>query len=442
MTPDEAPLEAERSSAEAGLHVRDVVAGYPGRDVLHGVTVKVRPGEVVGLIGPNGSGKSTLVRVASRGLRPARGSVAVHGVDPYAVPARSAARLAAVVPQELAPAFSFSVLEVVMMGRSPYLSAWRSGGAEDWAAARQAMATANVQHLADRPLDELSGGERQRAVIAQALAQSAPVLLLDEPTTHLDLRHVLDAMRVMRELAAVRGAAVLAVFHDLSLAGAFCDRIYAMADGRIVAGGAPAEVVTPALLREVYGVEADVTIAPATGRPSVALAPPSSAPGQRLRRVHVIGGAGRGAEAIRALVERGFEVTVGVLHAGDSDEAVAARLDLERVSVPAFAVVDPRSEDDCLALARGASAVLLCDPPFGPGNLANLRVASAAAVEGVPVHVLEETPIGERDFTGGEATRLWGELASRAVRSESIKAAIEAVSRTAAGPPAAIDGQS
>src|SRR5205823_267188 len=161
---------------------RDVVAGYTGRDVLRGVSVGVEPGEVVGLIGPNGSGKTTLVRVASRGLRPSNGTVRLHGIDPYAVPARAAARPAAVDPQELAPAFSYTVLEVVMMGRSPHLSAWRSGGPQDWAIAREAMATANVQHLADRAVEELSGGERQRAVIAQALAQAAPILLLDEPT--------------------------------------------------------------------------------------------------------------------------------------------------------------------------------------------------------------------------------------------------------------------
>ncbi len=430
---DEDSTTGDGAAGDAGLHVRDVVAGYARRDVLTGVSIDVEPGEVVGLIGPNGSGKSTLVRVASRGLPPVRGSVSLHGVDPYAVAARTAARLAAVVPQELAPAFSFSVLEVVMMGRSPYLSAWRSGGADDWAAARGAMATANVQHLADRPLEELSGGERQRAVIAQALAQAAPVLLLDEPTTHLDLRHVLDAMRVMRDLAKDQGAAVLAVFHDLNLAGAFCDRIYAMADGRIVASGVPADVVTRELLLEVYGVEADVTIAPVTGRPSVALAPlahQAATPAPRSRRVHVIGGAGRGADAIRALVERGFEVTVGVLHAGDTDEVVADRLDLLRVTVPAFAVVDQRSEGDCIALARAASAVLVCDPPFGPGNVANLRVALAASRAGVPVHLVRGAPIGDRDFTDGEATPLWDELSANAMVGDSVEAAVEAVVRS------------
>src|SRR5262249_26479411 len=143
-------------------------------------------------------------------------SVRLRGVDPYATPARKAARLAAVVPQELAPAFTFTVLEVVMMGRTPYLASWGGGDAGDWAAVREAMASANVQHLADRPIEELSGGERQRVVFAQALAQSAPILLLDEPTTHLDPRHMLEAMTLVRRLANERRAAVLGVFHDLN----------------------------------------------------------------------------------------------------------------------------------------------------------------------------------------------------------------------------------
>ena len=360
----------------------------------------------------------------------------LHGVDPYAVAARTAARLAAVVPQELAPAFSFTVLEVVMMGRSPHISAWRSGGPGDWAAAREAMTTASVQHLADRPIEELSGGERQRAVIAQALAQAAPILLLDEPTTHLDLRHVLDAMLVMRTLAADTGAAVLAVFHDLNLAGAFCDRIYALAGGRVVAAGRPAEVILPSLLRDVYGVEADVTLAPATGRPSVALTPARDRRAPRLRRVHVIGGAGRGAAAARELVERGFEVTIGVLHATDTDEVVAERLNLLRVTVPVFVPIDPASAAECRAMAVGAAAVLVCDPPFGPGNVENLSIALAAADAGVPMYVVEASPIEDRDFTGGLAARLWRQLTSRGRVGRSAEEVVEALTRDAGQGPA------
>ena len=410
-----------------GLELRSVSAGYAARTVLFDVSLDVPPGEIAGLIGPNGSGKTTLVRVASRGLRPSSGAVRVGGLDPYAVPSRTAARLAAVVPQEFAPAFSFTVFEVVLMGRSPFLSAWSSGGPEDWAVARDAMAAANVQHLADRPTDELSGGERQRVVLAQALAQSARVLILDEPTTHLDPGHMLDAMAVARRLAHRDGAAVLTVFHDLNLASAFCDRIHAMDEGRLVASGAPADVIEPGLIRRLYGVDADVTRAPRTGRPAVTFAPgPETEQGSRAR-VHVVGGAGSGAALMRGLAERGFEVTVGVLHGTDTDEDVAARLDLRRVSVPAFAPIDDDAAGEAADLMADAWAIVVCDPPFGPGNVANLRLALDAARAGHRTYLVDGSPIGHRDFTGGDATRLWTDLAREAHVVPDDTAALEAV---------------
>jgi iron complex transport system ATP-binding protein len=225
----------------------------------------------------------------------------------------------------------------------------------------------------------------------------------------------LDALLVVRGLARQRGRAALAIFHDLNLASAFCDRLYVLLGGRIVAEGSPRSVITEALLRDVYGVEADVTANPATGRPAVTLAPPpGGAPVTAgLRRAHVIGGAGRGADLMRGLADLGFEVTTGVLHATDTDAVVAERLNLRRVVVPAFSEVDPAAASACLDLARRASVVVVADPPFGPGNVANLRMALRAADEGVPLVLLETSSIGERDFTGGEASGLWRELGER-----------------------------
>jgi iron complex transport system ATP-binding protein len=408
-----------------GLVLERVTAGYrarsgpPVRPALSEVTLRAGPGEVAGLIGPNGSGKTTLVRVASRGLAPSSGSVRVCGVDPYSIPVREAARLVSVVPQELAPVFAYSVHEIVSMGRSPHLSPWGGGGSQDWAAVRRAMEAADVDTLADRSFSELSGGERQRAVVAQALAQEAPVLLLDEPTAHLDPRHLLDVLALVRGLARTRDTAVLAIFHDLNLASAFCDRIYALFEGRVVAAGSPNEVITGDLLSEVYGVEADVTPDPATGRPVVVIGPGlhGEAVTTGRARVHVIGGAGRGAAVMRALAERGLEVTAGVLHATDTDATVAARLGLLRVTVPPFSLIDERSAAECLELAGGAAALVVCDAPFGQANVENLRIALGAGAHGVPLYLLEETPMRERDFTGGGASELWEALRAAAVVS-------------------------
>jgi iron complex transport system ATP-binding protein len=404
------------------LVLEGVTAGYGARVALRGVSLSVAAGEVVGLIGPNGSGKTTAVRVVSRALRPSKGRVLIDGQDPYRLRGRQAARLVAVVPQEAPATFEFTALEVVLMGRSPYLSPLGGGRPEDYRSVRRAMEVAGIHHLADRTLAELSGGEKQRVVLAQALAQDAPVLALDEPTTHLDPRHVVAILETVRALAG-EGRAVLAVFHDLNLAASACDRLVALDEGGVVADGRPEEVITPGFLRAVYGVEAEIHPHFATGRPTVLLGPRLEPRPRRpgLPRAHVVGGAGRGAPLLRALAEGGFEVTAGVLHAGDTDALVADRLNVERVTIPPFSEVDQGAGDDALAMMRAAELLVVADAPYGPGNVGNLRAALRAAEEGVRVVLLEQVPIRERDFTGGEATALWELLRGHAVVARSYE---------------------
>jgi iron complex transport system ATP-binding protein len=248
----------------------------------------------------------------------------------------------------------------------------------------------------------------------------------------MDPRHMLEAMLVVRRLARQDGAAVVAVFHDLNLASTFCDRIHALAGGRVVASGTPNDVITRDLLRDVYGVEADVTMAPATGRPAVTLAPLADVRAPGSRRVHVVGGAGTAAPVLRALVERGFDVSVGVLHASDSDEEVAERLNLVRATIPAFAVIDAAAESECRSLMRAAWAVVMCDPPFGPGNVANLRLAVEALRTGVATYVVGGAPMADRDFTGGEASRLMADLVAGARFVGSAAQVVDAVTSAAA----------
>jgi iron complex transport system ATP-binding protein len=412
------------------LQLEAVTAGYGDRTAIQGVDLTVRSGEVVGLVGPNGSGKTTVVRVSSRTLPPRAGRVRVDGRDPYAMPAREAARLVAVVPQEFAPTFSFTVLEVILMGRSPYLSPWGGGGARDYQRAREAAESLRVQHLADRPVEELSGGEKQRVVLAQALAQDAPVLLLDEPTTHLDVRHVVGILDIVRGLAISGEKGVLAIFHDLNLASAYCDRLLALDLGRVVAEGPPEEVVTRGFIEDVYGVEGEVVPHFATGRPTVLLGPPlEPAPAACLHQAHVVGGAGRGAPVMRALAELGYKVTVGALHATDTDATVAERLNLVRVTVPPFSIVDEEAQREVVRMMRGAALVVVCDAPYGPGNIGNLRASLEAAEAGSPMMVIDQIPIRERDFTGGEAEELWNLLVGRASRVGSYEELLAAVPR-------------
>jgi iron complex transport system ATP-binding protein len=237
--------------------------------VLDGVGLAVGAGEIVGVIGPNGSGKTTLVRVLAGVIRPQAGQVTLDGARLDALPRREIARRLAVVPQDSALEFPFTALEVVLMGRAPHLPPLAFPRARDLAIAREAMTRLEVTAVEDRTLLQLSGGERQRVLLARALAQQPRVLLLDEPTTHLDLRHQTGIYDTVRGLARTDGVAVLSVLHDLNLAALYCDRLLLLARGRIVAEGPPEEVLVASRLADAYGVAVHVARNAATGTPVV-----------------------------------------------------------------------------------------------------------------------------------------------------------------------------
>ncbi len=245
----------------SALRFDGVTARLAGRDVLRGVDLEVRSGEVLGLLGRNGAGKTTLLRVATAVLPAGAGSVLVNGAGVSELSRRELARRLAVVPQETHVPFPFRVSEVVLMGRTPHQGAFGFDAPEDLARAQAALERMGVAQLADRSILEISGGERQLVMVARALAQEPDVLLFDEPTAFLDLGHRLDVLGVLREVAA-DGRAALVVSHDLTLAARFCDRLALLADGRIAASGSAADVLTPEHLRAAFGIEADVVPGP------------------------------------------------------------------------------------------------------------------------------------------------------------------------------------
>lgn len=230
----------------------DVVVELGGRRVVDGVSLTAEPGTVVGLLGPNGSGKSTLLRTLYRAITPHSGSVRLDGHDVRAMRPKAVAQAVAVMLQDPQTEFDLTVHEFVLLGRIPHRSSFGRDTAEDLRTVEEAMDRAGVAELARRLMGSLSGGQRQRAMLARALAQQTPVLVLDEPSNHLDIRHQLELMAEVRDL----GRTVIAALHDLNLAAEHCDRVVILEGGRAVASGRPADVLTPALIRLVFGVDA------------------------------------------------------------------------------------------------------------------------------------------------------------------------------------------
>lgn len=243
--------------------------GYPDLTVLREVTLEVVPGEVLAIIGPNGVGKSTLVRVASGMLSPLHGRVGINGSYLDELGPAERARLISVVPQATNLPPSFLSQEVVLMGRTPYLGWFETENDADHQAAQEAMERTDTAELEDRPIGELSGGEQQRLLIARALAQAAPIMLLDEPTAHLDLRHQDRVLGLVRGLAKDEGLAVLLALHDLNLVSKFADRVALLSESTIRRIGTPEEVLEPDLLAAVYGIRIDVVPSPIDGKPLV-----------------------------------------------------------------------------------------------------------------------------------------------------------------------------
>lgn len=236
---------------------------------LDQVSVSVERGSLTGLLGPNGCGKTTLLKLLSGVLQPAHGAVSLNGLSLSGRSRRDIARHLAVVPQETHPAFDYTVMEMVLMGRHPHLGAFELEGPRDLALAQEALAATGTDHLAGRAYMTLSGGEKQRVVIASALTQSPDVLLLDEPTASLDLGYQLEVAGLLRRLNLERGVTMVLATHDLNLAASLCDRLILMRDGRVLAQGATRDVLTAASIRRIYDVEADVSFHGAAGHVTV-----------------------------------------------------------------------------------------------------------------------------------------------------------------------------
>jgi iron complex transport system ATP-binding protein len=419
------------------LDVKGVTFGYEREPLLYDVHAQIRKGEMVGLLGPNGSGKTTLLRLVSGALRPQQGKVVLEGRDLQVWGRRGIAQRIAVVPQELHMPFAFSVEQMVSLGRTPYVNLLGSKSRHDEIIIEDAMQAADITSLAGRIFNELSGGERQRVMVAMALAQQPTLLLLDEPTAHLDIKYQIDILELVQRLNRERGVTVIAAMHDLNLAARYFPRLL-LFQRAVVADAGPAEVLEPHLLKRVYGINVQVGILRGAEHLSV-LPPVNETMGdgheeESQSQVLVMAGGGSGELLMRALADAHIPFIAGALNIGDSDHTLALRLASEVITEQPYAPISAATLGQVYKSLMRVALLILCPMPVGPGNLALLQEALTAARRGIRVlllapavagisneikeqfttntddELLEQTGITKQDYTNGEGLKVIRDL--------------------------------
>ncbi|NLF87851.1 ABC transporter ATP-binding protein [Candidatus Bathyarchaeota archaeon] len=392
------------------LNVDGIECRYGSVKVLENVNLTVKEGDFLGILGPNGSGKSTLLKSISRVLKPHKGAILLDKTDVYSMKSVDLAKHMAVVPQESNIGFNFTALDIVLMGRNPHMKRFDMETEKDMVIVKKAMIQTNTWQFADRPINELSGGEKQRVIIARALAQEPKVLLLDEPLTHLDMINQIEIMDLVRDLCEKERLIVLAVIHDLNLAGRYCSSAILVKNSTIYAAGPLEQVLTSENIKRVFNVNAVVKKSPVTNSPYIIPLSSMKTACDRKCSIHLICGAGTGTLIMKALVDEGYKVTAGVLNELDTDSETAELLNVPAIIESPFSPITEQKKLQNREFINQAAIVVVTSVPFGIGNLSNLEAALEAVKKGTKTYVIDEIPVDERDFTSGKAAAIFAEL--------------------------------
>jgi iron complex transport system ATP-binding protein len=407
------------------LSVRDLAFSYNQHRILDDISFDIEEGSFVSVLGPNGAGKSTLVNVMSKVLKDYKGNIKVGGRNIRSMASRELARMVAVVPQYTSPSFSFTVEEMVMMGRYPYTSRFGGETRDDLKAVREAMEKTQITEFAQRRFTQLSGGEKQRVVIAQTLAQDSPILLLDEPTSHLDINFQIEFMNLFLKLNREEGKTIIGVFHDINLAIQNDSLIMLLKDGSIFGFGKAEEVINRQNLRSVFRSDVFVGKNPVTQKIYVS---PVFDPGYGVQafgkaqeekksiKVHIIGGGGAASPVINLLHHHGYQISCGVINTFDTDLHTCEMLDIPYIVEAPFSPISLNSQKKNLDFIKASDAVILPEVEFGNGNFSNLVSIEEALTLNKKVLFIETKDIKERDHTGGKAAELYSQILKKGAR--------------------------
>ena len=384
------------------LSAKNLFFSYGDRKVLHNVTFNIQKGDFVGILGPNGSGKSTLLHLLSGLLMPDTGTIFISGKNTKELSRKNWSQEIAIVFQETNLNLDLECFDVIMMGRFPHWRRWQKENQQDIDSVLNALQITNTQQFANRPFRELSGGEKQRVMIARALAQEPNILLLDEPTSHLDILHQLDIMRILYRLQK-KDITILGVFHDINLVSQFCNQVMFLKKGEIVHRGLVGKSLHTPQVEELFDVEFLEEIHPYSLRPffmPLGIAKKMESPSAS---IHLICGGGSGSNFMKEFLEAGFSVSVGIVNQFDSDQEMASKLGITVIIEKPFSPISDDNFQKAINLAAQSDYIFIAPGYWGRGNLLNLDLAISLQERGKRILFLQDSLDRNWDYTEGQA---------------------------------------
>lgn len=402
------------------LQLNEISFGYEERLVLERINLGLMKGSFISIVGPNGSGKSTLIRLMSAGLKPKNGVVLIDGEKIESLGKKELAKKISFVPQTIPSDVPFTSREVVLMARYPYLRRLSSESKIDYEIVEQAMKYTDTLEFSDRPMKTLSGGERQRVILAQALAQEPEIMLLDEPVSNLDLLHQVEILNLLKRLCVERNITVIAILHDLNMATTYSDFALILKEKKIAAQGIPEDIFTVERIKDVFDIDVTISLSPVTHKPYI-YTHISKKVDLNGYKIHVLCGGGSGSGIIKNLVNDGFDVSVGVLSAGDMDWQISKELNLKMTEVIPFTTISREAYEKNLKLCEIADVIILAPAYFGKANKLNAEILCEPSLKNKKKIIIDLEGISERDFSGGEVTEKLLKIKERTTSVNSEK---------------------
>jgi iron complex transport system ATP-binding protein len=390
---------------KTAVDIQGLYFGYNEDLILKNINLSIDKGDFISIIGPNGSGKSTLLRNISSVLKPTKGIIKIDGKELKNYNTKELARKLAFVPQDTSIVYDFSVFDIVLMGRSPYLGRFEREKKKDFEITKEALIMTDTFQFQDRSITEISGGERQRVIVARALAQEPEILLLDEPTSHLDINHQIEILHLLKRLNKEKGMTIIVVIHDINLASRFSNKVILMKSGQILSKGTPEQVITKENIKEAYGINIMISKCHySDGLYVIPIIEKHKKHPSTKKRIHIICGGGTGSELIRQLDINGFNLSIGVLNIGDSDWELGRKLSLNLIEEMPFSPITERAFSENIKAIEESEAIILTSIPYGSGNLRNLESAYHGMKIGKPTYLLDNYDRYEKyDYVEGKA---------------------------------------